>query len=129
MKDSLSKLAVIALPLFAFASTAHALSQNSTSNKYFDENGVLVGQQILLCNAMAYHAGNVHTAYTITESVACGKNPPLEYIVPGTIITAYTLPGGLSISNACGPAECAPAGSAEPQRLTDKGWTWLNSWQ
>ncbi|MBT2116619.1 hypothetical protein KK141_06630 [Dyella sp. LX-66] len=129
MKSTLAKLAMIALPLFGTVGTAHALSQNTVSNKFFDENGVLVGQQILLCNALAYHAGNIHTAYTITESVACSKNPPLDYIVPGTIITAYTLPGALSISSACGQAECAPAGAPEPLRITDKGWTWQNFWQ
>ena len=68
-------------------------------------------------------------ARAITESVACGKNPPLEYIVPGTIITAYTLPGALSISSACGQAECSPAGAPEPVRIMDKGWTWQNFWQ
>jgi hypothetical protein len=85
-------------------------------------------QQIRLCNALSYHAGNIHTAYNITEEVACGKNPPLEYIVPGTIITAYTLPGSESISYACGLAECVPAGYAEPTRLMDKGWTWEGGW-
>jgi hypothetical protein len=81
-----------------------------------------------LCNALSYHAGNIHTAYNITEEVACGKNPALEYIVPGTIITAYTLPGSESISYACGLAECVPAGYAEPTRLMDKGWTWEGGW-
>ncbi|TCV97781.1 hypothetical protein EC912_101798 [Luteibacter rhizovicinus] len=129
MTHTLAKFALITLPFLCIAGNAHALAQNSTSNKYFDENGTLVGQQIRLCNALSYHAGNVHSAYMITEEVPCGANPSLDYIVPGTIITAYTLPGSQTISNACGIAECSSSGVAEPTRLMNKGWTWLNFWQ
>lgn len=129
MTHALAKYALIALPFLFVAGNAHALSPNATSNKYFDENGNLVGQQIRICTAQSYHAGNVHTAYVITEETACGSNPSLDYVVPGTIITSYTLPGSQTISNACGIAECAAQGVAEPSRLLNKGWTWLNSWQ
>ena len=122
----LAKLALVAFPLMGVVGNAHALAQNSTSIKYFDENGAIVGQFIRLCNALTYHGGNTHTAYSITEETNCGGNPGLHYIVPNTIITRYTLPGFLPIGTACGPAECEPAGVAEPERLLDKGWTWTN---
>ncbi|MET4677889.1 MULTISPECIES: hypothetical protein [unclassified Luteibacter] len=121
-----SKIALTAALLLGCAGSANALSPNATSRKFFDENGALVGQDIRLCNALTYHAGNTHTAYLITEEVNCGTNPGLRYIVPGTIITHYTLPGFLSISTACGIAECSPADAAEPEMLNDKGWTWVN---
>ncbi|MDQ0009479.1 hypothetical protein J2T07_001656 [Luteibacter jiangsuensis] len=126
MKNPLPMLALVALPFLGFAGNAHALAQNATSHKYFDENGALVGQDIRLCSALSYHAGNTHTAYLITEETNCIGNPGLDYIVPNTIITSYTLPGFLSISTACGVAECEHAGVAEPSRLLDKGWTWTN---
>jgi hypothetical protein len=126
MKHMLAKLALATLPIFGVVGNAYALSQNTTSIKYFDENGAIVGQFIRLCDAMTYHAGNTHTAYSITEEVNCGTNPGLRYIVPNTIITRYTLPGFLPISTACGIAECEPVGVAEPSRLMDKGWTWTN---
>lgn len=121
-------LALVAVPLLGlgFVGNAHALAQNATSIKYFDESGAIVGQFIRLCGAQTYHGGNTHTAYTITEETNCGSNPGLHYIVPNTIVTSYTLPGFLSISTACGIAECEPAGVAEPERLLDKGWTWVN---
>ena len=75
MTHTLTKFALLALPFLFAAGNAHALAQNSTSNKYFDENGNLVGQQIRLCLAQTYHAGNIHTAYVITEEVPCGGNP------------------------------------------------------
>lgn len=126
MKPLLVKLGLIAISSLGIVGTANALAQNSTSIKYFDENGNIVGQFIRLCDALTYHGGNTHTAYTITEEVNCGANPGLHYIVPGTIITSYTLPGFLPISTACGIAECEPVGVAEPDRLLDKGWTWTN---
>lgn len=129
MKHTLAKFALIALPFLFVAGNAHALAQNTTSKKYFDENGSLVGQQIRLCTALSYHAGNVHTAYSITEEVPCGANPSLDYVVPGSIITAYTLPASLTISNACAIAQCEYQGVAEPDMLLNQGWTWLNLWQ
>ena len=126
MKQLFAKLAFAAFPLIGVVGNAYALSPNTTSIKYFDESGAIVGQFIRLCNALTYHAGNTHTAYSITEEVNCGSNPGLRYIVPNTIITSYTLPGFLPISTACSIAECEPLGVAEPERLTDKGWTWTN---
>ena len=119
-------LALAALSFFAFAGSAHALAQNATSHKYFDETGALVGQDIRICTAQSYHGGNTHTAYHITEEVPCGGNPSLDYIVPGTIVTEYVLPGFLSISTACGIADCEPTYVPEPRRLLNHGWTWTN---
>ncbi|SFW76094.1 DUF6289 family protein [Luteibacter sp. UNCMF366Tsu5.1] len=126
MKGSLGKLALAAISLFGIVGNAYALSLTSTSIKYFDENGAIVGQFLRTCEAVTYHGGNTHTAYTIYEATPCGSNPSPHYIVPGTIITNYTLPGFLTISAACGPAECEPAGIAEPRLLQDKGWTFTN---
>lgn len=126
MKPLLGKLALIAIPLFGVVGNAYALSQNATSIKYFDENGAIVGQFLRRCDAVTFHGGNTHTAYTLTEEVNCGSNPAPHYIVAGTIITHYTLPGFLTISAACGLAECDPPGTPEPTLLTDKGWTFTN---
>lgn len=126
MKHSFAKIAFVALSFVGFVGTANALALTATSIKYFDENGNIVGQFVRQCDALTYHGGNTHTAYTITEATACGSNPGPHYIVPGTIVTGYTLPGFLSISTACGIAECEPTGTAEPGMLNDKGWTWTN---
>jgi hypothetical protein len=126
MKHSFAKIAFVALSFVGYIGTANALAQNATSIKYFDENGAIVGQFIRECSAITYHAGNTHTAYTITEATSCGQNPGQHYIVPNTIIIAYTLPAFLPISTACGIAECEPVGVAEPDELHDKGWTWTN---
>lgn len=119
-------LALFAIPLFTFAGSAHALAQNATSVKYFDENGAVVGQFIRLCSALTYQGGNTHTAYSITEETACGKNPTPDYIVPNSIITNYVLPGFLPITTACAAAQCEPKGVREPRRLTTFGWTWTS---
>jgi hypothetical protein len=108
---------------------AHAVTPHSNSVKYFDENGTVVGQQILLCNNSAYHAGNIHTAYMIREATTCGDGQQTSYIVPDSIITSYTLPGSVTIGYACTVAECEPGLAAEPERLLDKGWTWAYGWQ
>lgn len=126
MNNLLPKLALVALPLFGFAGAAQALGPNAISHKYFDENGGLVGQDIRLCSGLSYHGGNTHTAYSITEETACGTNPGVDAIVPGTIVTAYTLPGFLPISTACGLAQCSGTGVAEPQRILNQGWVWTN---
>jgi hypothetical protein len=128
MNIRLAMLAAVVVPLLGFAGSAHALAQNATSIKYFDESGRVVGQQIRLCSALSYHAGNIHTAYTITEETACGSNPPLTYIVAGTIITHYILPASETISYACGLASCEPSYAPEPERLLNQGWTWQNLW-
>lgn len=126
MKHALVKIAFVAMSFVGFVGTANALALDATSIKYFDENGNIVGQFVRLCDALTYHGGNTHTAYTITESTACGSNPGPHYIVAGTIVTGYTLPGFLDISTACGIAECEPTGTPQPEELHDKGWTFTN---
>lgn len=130
MKKAIHACGAIAALAFCLCGTTFAATPTANSYKYFDETGALVGQQILLCSNLAYHAGNIHTAYKIVEQTKCGSGGiELDYIVPGTIITSYTLPGFLTISNACSIAECEPAYAPEPERLTDKGWTFQSGWQ
>jgi hypothetical protein len=117
--------------LLAVAGSANAAATYNESLKYFDENGNLVGQRITLCDNHAYHAGNTHTAYSIDEEIYCqganDPNPPTpDYIVPGTRVVSYTLPGFLSIQQACSIAECTRADIPVIDRLLDKGWTWEN---
>jgi hypothetical protein len=111
------------------AGAANALPIYNTSMKFFDENGVLVGQQANACNGTRAHAGNVHTAYYVEEEILCGgaggESPPTpNYIVPGTLVTRYILPASLNITTACSIAECEDPTMPEIQLLTDKGWTW-----
>lgn len=127
----MKKAALIGLGLLFTAGAANALPFYNESRKFFDESGSIVGQQVVACNGTKAHAGNVHTAYFIEELILCegagGQSPPtVNYIVPGTLITNYTLPGALSIQQACTPAECESSSIPEIQELTDKGWTWLN---
>ncbi|WP_036116617.1 MULTISPECIES: hypothetical protein [Luteibacter] len=130
----MKSFAVLGLSLSLFAATsAHAAAIYNESRKYFDENGILVGQQIALCSNHSYYAGNVHTAYVIDEEILCqgagGKSPPqVSYIVPGTRIVSYTLPGFLGIEQACSIAECESSDVPEIDRLMDKGWTWNVGW-
>lgn len=130
MKNAICTCGLTAALALCLSGNALAATVTANSYKYFDESGALVGQQILLCSNLSYHAGNIHTAYTIVEQTKCGTGgPSLEYIVSGTIITGYTLPGFLTIANACAIAECEPAYAPEPERLVDKGWTFQLGWQ
>lgn len=137
MKEISLKAFLSAAILLGTTAAAHAATLYSTSNIYFDETGAVVGQNILLCTNLAYHAGNIHTAYYITQTVSCTtypngapvQSPPPDVIVPGTQVTYYVLPGFLSITQACAEAECVSAGSPVLPRLVDKGWTWQTGWQ
>lgn len=125
------------LLFLGFTNAAFAQTPYSTSNIYFDETGAVVGQNILLCSNLAYHAGNIHTAYSITQTISCTsypngsptQSPPPDVIVPGTQVTSYVLPSFVTITQGCSAAECVPAGSPELPRLTDKGWTWQTGLQ
>lgn len=129
MKSHGIKLA-LAFSLLAVDGLASAATPLSSTNKYFDESGALVGQSATLCSNLGWHAGNVHTAYYITEAAPCGGDAQnFQYIVPGTIVTNYVLPGTLSITNACAMAECEPSWTPEVELLQDKGWTWLSGTQ
>lgn len=128
MKKILFKIALSAFAIFGFASAAHAVNAYSNSVKYFDEAGRVVGQQILFCGASSKHGGNIHTAYNIAESYACGPFTPPTIIVPGTQIVSYTLPGSLTISQACGLAQCVDAG-IQPMVLNGVSWTYSSGWQ
>lgn len=90
--------------------SAYAEVSSAISVKYFDENGAVVGQQITTCNfSRSQHYGNIHTAYKISEAAPCepgGTSHPSP-IVPDTRVTAYTLPGFLTIQQACLIAQCA----------------------
>jgi len=128
MKKTLIEITLSACALLGLAGVAHAATPYSNSIKYFDEAGRVVGQQILYCNNFSRHGGNIHTAYKIVESIACGSAPPADVIVPGTQIIGYTLPGSLTISQACGPAQCIDAGM-QPDMLAGVTWTWYTGWQ
>ncbi|GAA0709378.1 hypothetical protein FHW84_000665 [Dyella sp. SG562] len=137
MKAISLQCALSALVFLGLAGAAHAATPYSTSNIYFDESGAVVGQNILLCSNLAYHAGNIHTAYSITQTIACTSypngapitTPPPDVIVPGTQVTSYVLPSFLTITQGCAAAECVQAGSPELPRLVDKGWTWQTGLQ
>jgi hypothetical protein len=98
--------AVLVLALAGFAGSASARPIYSQSVKYFDESGAIVGQQYLLCDGRSGHGGNTHTAYTVTEQTTCNGGEPPEWIVPNLIVTAYTLPGSVSIATACSVGRC-----------------------
>lgn len=99
---------------------------------FFNENGQIVGQSVDTCQAQQYNGGNTHTAYFVMTQVYCGvggcninpKQPgcDVEYIVPDTYITEYTLPGFETIQEACGQMEgqC----HLPPYRIMNLGWTW-----
>lgn len=92
------------------AASAQAAVSQAHSYTYFDENGLVVGQTIMLCTNQGGSYGNVHTAYMVTEYASCnssgGETHP-EAIVPGTHITAYTLPGFMTVQDACRAMHCA----------------------
>jgi hypothetical protein len=104
-------LGVVAL---ALSGTAAAALEQAQSIKYFDESGVVVGQQIALCSDFRGSYGNVHTAYHVTEVADClgGDQHPAS-IVPGAHITAYTLPSHLTIQKVCAYARCTSADQPE----------------
>ncbi|WP_426701002.1 hypothetical protein ACPPVV_16745 [Rhodanobacter sp. Col0626] len=125
---NLIKLFPLALALVAGTTgVASAATVTSHSVKYLDESGVVVGQQYLLCNNEVGHGGNIHTAYKIDEKTGCGNFPQPAVIVPNTLITSYTLPGSVTISQACLVAECSPGYSPEVERLNR--WTYSVGWQ
>lgn len=128
MKGIQVKIVIAAFAMFGAINAAYAVTPYSNSVKYFDETGAVVGQQILFCDNHANHGGNIHTAYSISESMECFGNPPAHVIVPGTQIVSYTLPGFLTIGAACGFAQCVDSGIA-PNRMTSVGWTWQAGWQ
>jgi hypothetical protein len=53
-----------AAALFSIATSAEAAASYSTSVKYLDESGGVVGQQIGYCSNATFHGGNIHTAYS-----------------------------------------------------------------
>lgn len=133
--------AFVALSL-GFVGVALALNPYSNGTVYFDENGQVVGQQVLTCDGQASHGGNTHTTYHVSTSVYCGwggcctpgepcsglpKCPGApNYIVPDTYITEYVLPSFESIQQACAlmGSQC----EVPPERMLDKGWTWSYGW-
>lgn len=88
-------LAIISAFCISSIRLALAMSPNTNSTFYFDENGQLVGQSILMCNGTAEHGGNVHTAYYIETSVSCGFPTPAP---PAYGPTPYCVPGSKGCS-------------------------------
>jgi len=94
--------------------SAVAAIEQAQSIKYFDDSGIVVGQQIALCSNFRGAYGNVHTAYHMTEVANCiGRPQHPAAIVPGTHITAYTLPSNLTIQQVCTYALCTGADQPE----------------
>ncbi|WP_090179980.1 hypothetical protein [Luteibacter sp. UNC138MFCol5.1] len=108
------KRVYVSLLALAMSGSAAAAIEQARSTKFFDESGALVGQQLALCSNFQGSYGNIHTAYHMTEVSNCiGRDQHPASIVPGTHITAYTLPGGLTIQQVCTYAQCAPASQTE----------------
>jgi hypothetical protein len=145
VRDMLTKKLILAATVAALSvgsiGTALAFNPYTNGTVYFDENGQVVGQQVLSCDSTSWHGGNIHTAYHVSTSALCGfgcpprtdpskpntcPTPP-TYIVPGTIVTAYVLPSFETIQQACSLMEdqC----TVPPARLLDRGWTWTPGWQ
>jgi|ERR1700754_653561 hypothetical protein len=104
-------LGVLAL---ALSGSAAAAMEQAQSIKYFDESGVLVGQQVALCGNFRGSYGNVHTAFHVTEIANCiGRDQHPASIVRDTHITAYTLPSTLTIQQVCAYAHCTAADQPE----------------
>ncbi len=132
IKKSLAFVAVIAAAA-AWSSVAFAQPMQSTSSVYFDESGNMVGQSILFCsgNPLSLHGGNVHTPYHVDTSVPCslcsqksgnvGSCPTPDYIVPKTVIVAYTLPTVLNITQACISMDIC---DVRPWEVPATGWTY-----
>ena len=125
----LVRILSFSLALFGSIGVAQAATALSHSRKYFDESGALVGEQYLLCSNHSGHGGNIHTAYFIDEQTGCpgALIDPDTWIIPGKIVTAYTLPGSLSITTACSVASCQNDSSPEVNVLTL--WTYDVGWQ
>jgi hypothetical protein len=103
------------LALVMSGSAAAALEQ-AVSVKYVDESGLVVGQRVALCGNFRGTYGNTHTAYHITEVSNCmGQEQQPASIAPSTHVTAYTLPGNLTIQQACISARC----TADSQKELD----------
>jgi hypothetical protein len=130
VRDIMKKFVAAGFALSMFvAGAASALPIYNQSTKFFDENGVLVGQRENTCNNKQTHGGNVHTAYYIEEAILCdgagGQSPPTpNYIVPGTLITRYVLPASLNITVACSIAQCEDPTAPMISLLENQGWTW-----
>lgn len=121
---------------FGLACSANAATAHSSSNKYFDAAGNLVGQNVLLCDNVTRHAGTVGTPYFISEETNCSpaKNPPplitedpddTGGAFPGTAVNSWILPPTITIAEACVVAQCAGKGEVEVQEIQNQGWTWL----
>jgi hypothetical protein len=111
MKSFVAKVALGAsLALAAVSAQANVAQAHSYT--FFDENGTVVGQTIILCTNASGSYGNVHTAYSITQYSPCSTETQQHpaSIVPGTHVTAYTLPGFLTIQQACMWAHCDDSG-------------------
>jgi hypothetical protein len=96
------------------AASAQAAVAQAHGYTFFDENGQVVGQTIMLCTNQGGSYGNVHTAYHVTEYSSCnspGAPTHPESIVPGTHVTAYTLPGFMTIQDACRNMHCSDEGT------------------
>lgn len=127
----------------ALAFSANALAFNPYTNGvvYFDENGQVVGQQVLTCEGRQWHGGNIHTAYHVSTHALCGwpcpppgnqTQPdhcpqPSNSIVPGTLVIQYVLPSFETIQQACSlmDGQC----EVPPERMLGNGWTWLGGWR
>ena len=117
---------------------ASAATLDTSTVIYYSESGQIVGQQILLCDNVAEHAGNIHTAYQVTIGVLCNLGSPWlppyppggpagpHYIVPQTYITNYVLPASETIQEACG--EILGGCESAPNRQLNQGWTLENGW-
>lgn len=105
---------LIGMLAVVMSSSAVAAIEQAQSTKYLDESGQVVGQRIALCSNWSGAYGNVHTAYHITEIANCiGRDQHPASIVPGTHITAYTLPANLTIQQVCTYAQCTGADQPE----------------
>lgn len=122
-------IALLGIMTLGAITPAQAATSYTRSLKYFSESGQVVGQQIIYCNNVTKRGGNINTAYHITEVNVCTPAAPAPtVIVPGTQVTAYTLPAFLTISAACGLAQCISSGMY-PDEMTGVSWTWSNGWQ
>lgn len=105
---------VLAVMALALSGSAAAAIEQAQSTKYFDDSGVIVGQQVALCSNFRGSYGNIHTAYHMTEVANCiGRDQHPASIVAGTHITAYTLPSNLTIQQVCTYAQCTSADQPE----------------
>ncbi|MDQ0010388.1 hypothetical protein J2T07_002578 [Luteibacter jiangsuensis] len=70
-------LAALTLMVSALPMTAMALPAVGRSVIYFDANDQVIGQQLLYCNNVGYHAGIIDPGnpFRIEESVECNNGP------------------------------------------------------